>query len=47
MNDTPLELLSPEECTNRILELSGVAFEPDNRGDIRQHRSEGAAIVER
>ena len=29
MNDNPLELLAPAECTNRILELSGVAVEPD------------------
>jgi transitional endoplasmic reticulum ATPase len=34
MNDTPLELLSPEDCTNRILELSGVAFEPDIAADL-------------
>lgn len=29
MNNNPLELLSPEECSNRILELSGVEFESD------------------
>ncbi len=28
MNDTPLELLAPEEYTTRIMELSGVEFEP-------------------
>jgi SpoVK/Ycf46/Vps4 family AAA+-type ATPase len=34
MNDNPLELLSPEECTNTILELSGVQFEPDIAVDL-------------
>jgi SpoVK/Ycf46/Vps4 family AAA+-type ATPase len=34
MNDTTLELLSPEECTSRILELSGVEFEPDIAVDL-------------
>ena len=34
MNDNPLELLSPEECTNTILELSGVEFEPDIAVDL-------------
>jgi SpoVK/Ycf46/Vps4 family AAA+-type ATPase len=34
MNDNPLELLSPEECTNKILELSGVQFEPDIAVDL-------------
>ena len=34
MNDKPLELLSSEECTNEILELSGVAVEPDLAVDL-------------
>ena len=34
MNDNPPESLSPEECANRILELSGVAFEPDIATDL-------------
>ncbi len=34
MNDNPQEILSPEECTNRILELSGVEFEPDISADL-------------
>jgi len=29
VNDNPVEILSPEECKNRIFELSGVEFEPD------------------
>ena len=29
MIDNPLELLAPEECANKILELSGVAYEAD------------------
>jgi len=34
MNDNPQEILSPEECTNRILELSGVEFEPGIAADL-------------
>ncbi|MBU1565067.1 MAG: AAA family ATPase [Proteobacteria bacterium] len=34
MNDNPLEILSPKECTIRILELSGVAFEPAIAADL-------------
>jgi len=34
MNDNPPEILTPEECTDRILELSGVEFEPDIAVDL-------------
>ena len=34
MNDNAPETLSPEECTNRIFELSGVDFEPDVAADL-------------
>jgi SpoVK/Ycf46/Vps4 family AAA+-type ATPase len=34
MNDNQPEILMPEECTNRILELSGVSFEPDIAVDL-------------
>lgn len=34
MNEDPLEILSPEECTNRIIELSGMIFEPDIATDL-------------
>ncbi len=34
MNDNPPENLTPEECTARILELSGVEFEPDIAVDL-------------
>jgi transitional endoplasmic reticulum ATPase len=34
MNDSPQEILSPEECTVRIFELSGVTFEPAIAADI-------------
>jgi SpoVK/Ycf46/Vps4 family AAA+-type ATPase len=34
MNNNPLELLSPEECRNKILELSGVEFESDIAIDL-------------
>ena len=34
MNDNQQEFLSPEESTNRILELSGVAFEPAIAADL-------------
>jgi len=32
-NDTP-EIISPEECTSRIFELSGAKFEPDISADL-------------
>lgn len=34
MNDDPQEILSPEESTNRILDLSGAEFEPDIAADL-------------
>ncbi len=34
MNETPLEILSPEESAKRILELSGVVFKPDIATDL-------------
>ena len=34
MNDNPLEKLTPEECTDRILKLSGVEFEPAIAADF-------------
>ncbi len=34
MNGNEEEALSPEECTSRIFELSGVKFEPDAAGDL-------------
>lgn len=34
MNDQPSPDLTPEECTNTILELSGVAIEPDIAVDL-------------
>jgi SpoVK/Ycf46/Vps4 family AAA+-type ATPase len=37
MNDNPLQLLSPEECSTTILELSGVEFEPETAVDLWSH----------
>ncbi|MHC1730149.1 MAG: ATP-binding protein [Syntrophobacteraceae bacterium] len=34
MIENPQDILSPEECTNRILELSGAYFEPDIAMDL-------------
>ena len=34
MNDNSTEILSPEECAAKILELSGVEFEPDVSADL-------------
>ncbi len=34
MNDNPPEMLSPEECKNRIFELSGVVFDLDVCADL-------------
>ena len=34
MNDQPSPDLNPEECTNTILELSGVAIEPEIAVDL-------------
>lgn len=34
INENSLEILSPEECTNQIIELSGMIFEPDIAADL-------------
>ena len=34
MSDNTQEILTPEECTERIIELSGVKFEPDVAADL-------------
>jgi transitional endoplasmic reticulum ATPase len=34
MNDNTQEIISPQECTSRIFELSGVKFEPDMAVDL-------------
>jgi SpoVK/Ycf46/Vps4 family AAA+-type ATPase len=34
VNENSLEILSPEECTNQIIELSGMIFEPDIAADL-------------
>ncbi len=34
MNTNPPETFSPEECTNQIIELSGMIFEPDIAADL-------------
>jgi SpoVK/Ycf46/Vps4 family AAA+-type ATPase len=34
VNENPLETLSPQECTNQIIELSGMIFEPDIAADL-------------
>ncbi len=34
MNEDPNEIGTPEECSHKILELSGVHFEPDAAVDL-------------